>query len=262
MSTSTCPRRGALGGTTPLETCPNRSRRPITDHPSGRCFTVNLTKQRASFEQVAVVLRAGFGRNTLREYHSCAPVRGRVGALGLPRGCRAHCARARVQHWFDASDDIALAPPVHEHCSLKPTDTSAGSAEITSSARVCITRARAQCARQPRGSPESPCASSKGRARVILAQRVAPEPCAQLQETCANAAHRFGQIDGETSARRMIGDGSSHAPTARSERGTPSERTSSRTRRRAHGLLTRTMPPGSGGSPYLIILELHGRGPI
>ena len=126
---------------------------------------------------------------------------------------------------------------------------------------MCITRARAQCARQPRGSPESPCASSNGRARVILAQRVAPEPCAQLQETCANAARRFGQIDGETSARRMIGDGSSHAPTARSERGAASERTSSRTRRRAHGLLTRTMPPGSGGSPYLIILELHGRGP-
>ena len=92
VSTSTCPRRGALGGTTPPETCPNRSRRPITDHPSGRCFTVNLTKQRASFEQVSRVLRAGFGRNTLREYHSCAPVRGRVGALGLPRSCRAHCA--------------------------------------------------------------------------------------------------------------------------------------------------------------------------
>ena len=150
------------------------------------------------------------------------------GPCRLPSGARA-CAAARPsrgltvgassrQHWFDASAD-------------------------TSSARVCITRARAQCARQPRGSPESPDASSNGRARVILAQRVAPEPCAQLQQTCANAARRFGQIDGETSARRMIGDGSSHAPTARSERGAASERTSSRTRRRAHGLLTRTMPP-------------------
>ena len=112
-------------------------------------------------------------------------------------------------------------------------------------------RARAQCARQPRGSPESPDASSNCRARVILAQRVAPEPCAQLQQTCANAARRFGQIDGETSARRMIGDGSSHAPTARSERGCPSERTSSRTRRRAHISLTRTMPPAVPRPHYL-----------
>ena len=75
-----------------------------------------------------MVLRAGYGRNTLREYHSCAPVRGRVGASGLPRGCRAHCARARVQRCC-FSHDIALTPPVHEHCSHEPTDTSAGSAE-------------------------------------------------------------------------------------------------------------------------------------
>ena len=117
---------------------------------------------------------------------------------------------------------------------------------------------RATAARQP----QSPHASSNWRARVILAQRVAPEPCAQHHSDLLERRALFGQIDGETSARRMIGDGSSHAPTARSERGAASERTSSRTRRRAHGLLTRTMPPGSGGSPYLIILELHGRGPI
>ena len=57
------------------------------------------------------------------------------------------------QNRFRASDDITFAPPVHEHCSLKPTDTSAGSAEITSSARVCITRARAQCARSREAAP-------------------------------------------------------------------------------------------------------------
>ena len=122
-----------------------------------------------------------------------------------------------------------------------------GGASAMSRSRARTVRATA--ARQPRKSCGHAClelARTSDTRAACCARTLRATP-----QTCSNDARRFGQIDGETSARRMIGDGSSHAPTARSERGAPSERTSSRTRRRAHGLLTRTMPPAVPRSHYL-----------